>query len=146
MDIFHQILWGSAFLTLCTVVHVMAFAIGMPVVTWVGEHAEGRGWRTPGKSFAILLTALGAVIGSHTVQIWIWAFIFVHTEVIPDWNGAVYFSIVTYTTLGYGDIVLGEGLRIYATFAAIAGLLSFGISTAFLVEVFGHAGRANRRK
>jgi len=56
---------------------------------------------------------------------------------LPDWNTAVYFSLVTYTTLGYGDVVLGPGLRIFAAFSAVTGLLGFGISTAFLVGAIG---------
>ena len=48
---------------------------------------------------------------------------------------ALYFSLVTFTTLGYGDIVLGEGLRIFGAFASVTGLLAFGLSTAFLVAL-----------
>ena len=42
---------------------------------------------------------------------------------------------MTYTTLGYGDVVLAENARIVATFCATTGLLTFGISTAFLIGV-----------
>ena len=49
---------------------------------------------------------------------------------------AVYFSLVTYTTLGYGDIVLAENIRLYGALASVTGLLAFGLSTAFLVAVF----------
>ena len=55
------------------------------------------------------------------------------TESFESWNTAVYFSIATYTTLGYGDVVLDEGHRIFAAFGAMTGMLAFGISTAFLV-------------
>ena len=54
---------------------------------------------------------------------------------LPDWNTALYFSLVTYTTLGYGDIVLGPDLRIFGAFASVAGLLAFGLSTAYLVAL-----------
>lgn len=56
-------------------------------------------------------------------------------DVLPDWNSALYFSLVTFTTLGYGDIVLGEGLRIFGAFASVTGLLAFGLSTAFMVAL-----------
>jgi hypothetical protein len=72
---------------------------------------------------------------THTVQVWIWAVVWVLGDVLPDWNSALYFSLVTFTTLGYGDIVLGEGLRIFGAFAAVTGLLAFGLSTAFLVAL-----------
>ncbi|GAA6192614.1 hypothetical protein NBRC116597_25350 [Phaeobacter sp. NW0010-22] len=54
---------------------------------------------------------------------------------MPDWNSALYFSLVTYTSLGYGDIVLGPGLRIFGAFASVAGLLAFGLSTAYMVAL-----------
>ena len=58
---------------------------------------------------------------------------------------ATYFSFVTLSTLGYGDIVLGPDLRIFAAFAAVTGLLAFGLSTAYLVammtRMFEHHGK-----
>jgi len=69
--------------------------------------------------------------------VWIWSSGFVLSGALPDWNTAVYFSLVTYTTLGYGDVILGPGLRIFAAFSAVTGLLGFGISTAFLVGAIG---------
>ena len=56
-------------------------------------------------------------------------------EVLQDWNSAVYFSLVSYTSLGYGDVVLGPGARIFGAFSSVTGLLSFGLSTAFLVAL-----------
>ena len=56
---------------------------------------------------------------------------------LPDLADAIYFSLVTYTTLGYGDIVVGSGFRVFAAMAAVTGLLNFGISTAFLVGLIG---------
>lgn len=40
---------------------------------------------------------------------------------------------MTYTTLGYGDITLDPGVRVFGSFSAITGLLTFGFSTAFLI-------------
>ncbi|MFC3118107.1 ion channel [Jhaorihella thermophila] len=42
---------------------------------------------------------------------------------------------MTYTTVGYGDLTLGPGLRVFGTFAGVAGVLGFGISSAFLIAV-----------
>lgn len=85
----------------------------------------------------LIFVALSYIIFAHTLQVWIWSSGFVLAEALPDWNTAIYFSLVTYTTLGYGDVVLGPGLRIFAAFASVTGLLGFGLSTAFLVGAAG---------
>ena len=47
----------------------------------------------------------------------------------------MYFSVVTTTTLGYGDFTLSDRWRVLASFQAIGGLILFGASTAFLFEI-----------
>ena len=66
-----------------------------------------------------------------------WAVIFLLISDLPDLATSFYFATVTYTTLGYGDIVLGQDARLVATFCAVTGLLTFGIRTAFLIGVLG---------
>ena len=108
---------------------------------WVVGASEGLGREVAkrlsalGRSMRLitLLTfALITIIGVLTAQVWIWASVYVRYDVLTDWNAAVYFSLVTFTSLGYGDIVVGPEFRIFAAFGAVTGLLSFGISTAFL--------------
>ncbi|MEY8838159.1 ion channel, partial [Cribrihabitans sp. XS_ASV171] len=72
---------------------------------------------------------------AHTIQVWIWALVWVGFDILPDWNEAIYFSLVTYTTLGYGDITLGPDVRIFGAFASVTGILAIGLSTAFLVAL-----------
>jgi len=95
----------------------------------------------PLRNGGLLMVSLGFILLAHSVQIWIWAAAFVASGTLPDWNTSVYYSLITYTTLGYGDVVLGPGLRIFGGFAAINGVLGFGISTAFLVAIMGQALR-----
>jgi hypothetical protein len=47
---------------------------------------------------------------------------------------AVYFSLVSFTTLGFGDVLLPVEWRLLAGMAAANGLLNFGLVTAILVE------------
>ena len=49
---------------------------------------------------------------------------------------ALYFSAVTYTSLGYGDIVLDSRWRLLCGFEAIDGLVLFGVTTALLFIIF----------
>jgi hypothetical protein len=70
--------------------------------------------------------------------VWTWALVILGISDLPDLVTSFYFATVTYTTLGYGDIVLGPDARIVATFCAVTGLLTFGISTAFLIGVLSN--------
>jgi voltage-gated potassium channel Kch len=48
---------------------------------------------------------------------------------------AIYFSLVTFTTLGYGDITISSANRILAGLEAINGILLIGWSTAYMFSV-----------
>jgi voltage-gated potassium channel Kch len=52
---------------------------------------------------------------------------------VPGFERALYFSIVTYTTLGYGDIVLDENWRLLSSFQAANGIIIFGWTTAVII-------------
>jgi hypothetical protein len=54
---------------------------------------------------------------------------------MPDIESAMYFSIVTYTTTGYGDLVLPEGKRLVCGIESLTGILMCGWSTGFFFAV-----------
>ena len=86
-------------------------------------------------------TGLAAAVSARTIQVGMWAVVFVLTETLPDLSEAIYFSLVTHTALGYGDVVVGKGFRVFAAMAALDGLLNFGLSTAFLAGFYGRLTR-----
>ena len=83
----------------------------------------------------LVAVAIVMIVLTHTIQVWIWALAFVLISALPNIDDALYFALVTYTTLGYGDIIIADELRIFCSMAAVTGLLSFGLSAAFLVEL-----------
>lgn len=131
MDLTRQIIMGTSLLSLCAVLHVFLLSKGIEKIPHLSKKIEHMSfsWRLPisvGLTFAM-------VVVSHTLQVWIWAISFVFVGAIPDWATSVYFGLVTYSSLGYGDITLGPDHRVFAAFASITGMLAFGVSTAFLV-------------
>lgn len=133
MTLSQQILWGSTFLGLCFLVEIILLTMCTLAINRFVERWEKKGviLATAGP----IAIALAFIVATHTIQVWIWAIVWVFGSVLPDWNTALYFSLVSFTTLGYGDIVLGEDLRIFGTFAAVTGLLAFGLSTAYMVAL-----------
>lgn len=127
-----QILSGTVLLALCALIHVAIVALSIPVFGKIAGRIDVA--RNPRLRILTLLSAgIVAIVLAHTIQIWVWSVTFLLLGSFEDLATSFYFATVTYTTLGYGDIVLGGGQRIVATFASITGLLAFGISTAFLM-------------
>ena len=56
-----------------------------------------------------------------------------------DFATAFYFSVVNFTTLGYGDIVMSEQNRLLGVFEAGNGFLMLGLTTSVLFLVLGTA-------
>ncbi|MFD0908715.1 ion channel [Ruegeria arenilitoris] len=133
MTLSQQILWGSFYLGLCFLIEIGLLTWCTIMVRKVIDRWDGQGTFLP--TAGPIALALAVIVATHTIQVWIWAIVWVMGDVLPDWNSALYFSLVTFTTLGYGDIVLGEGLRIFGAFASVTGLLAFGLSTAFMVAL-----------
>ena len=71
----------------------------------------------------------------HLLEIVAWGFLYVWTGAIPDVQSALYFSAVTYTTTGYGDIVLPQEWRLVGGIEALTGILMCGWSTGFFFAV-----------
>lgn len=86
------------------------------------------------KQIVVLMVSALWVLGLMTISVWIWAFVFVGLGVFPDLEHATYFSLVCFTTLGFGDVLLPEGWRLLGGLAAANGLLNIGLMTALLVE------------
>ncbi|MDK4741222.1 potassium channel family protein [Rhizobium sp. CNPSo 3464] len=69
------------------------------------------------------------------LDVCIWALFYYMSSALPNLEDAAYFSTVTFTTVGYGDIVLGKEWRQIATFEAINGWIIFGWATALMMAV-----------
>ncbi|XDA99947.1 potassium channel family protein [Sulfitobacter sp. LCG007] len=88
--------------------------------------------------------ALGWIIAVLTVSIWSWAGVYLLLGLFDGVEPALYFAIVSFTTVGYGDIVLEQDWRLLSGMTATSGLLVFGLFTAFLVEILDLRGRSER--
>jgi voltage-gated potassium channel Kch len=83
----------------------------------------------------MLIRVAGWVLILHLLEISLWAFVYFWSQALPDLDSAFYFSGVTYTTTGYGDIVLPQPWRMVGAVEALTGILMCGWSTAFFFAV-----------
>ncbi len=86
----------------------------------------------------ILSSTVLVLLVLHVIQIEVWAMAYLYllpAEYLGTAEEAAYFSCVTFTTLGYGDITLPYPLRMMSGIEAINGILLVGWSTALLFAV-----------
>jgi hypothetical protein len=93
----------------------------------------------PRKSLtAVMWTAVNLLM-LHVAEVVVWALAYralTPINTLDTFEKAVYFSLVTFTTLGYGDITLPEQeWRILSGIEALNGILLVGWTTAFLFAV-----------
>lgn len=75
------------------------------------------------------------------VEVLVWAATYLALNAVQGFERALYFSTVTFTTLGYGDIVIDERWRLLASFEATNGIIMFGWTTAIVVATVQHIYR-----
>lgn len=97
-------------------------------------------WPVPAASGLFASTRYMVVIAwwitlAHLVEIELWALFYLWMGIFPDAVSASYFSIVTYTTVGYGDLVPPERWRLLAGVEALTGMVLAGWSAAFFFAV-----------
>ena len=110
---------------------------GLLALMWL-LRARGHRFRAHesavGQGAAIVFVVLG-LVAIHTAEIWLYAVVYYALEALPDFEAALYFSTTSFTTIGYGDVVLEKKWRLFGAIEGANGLLLFGWSTAFLFSV-----------
>ena len=97
----------------------------------------------PGKSDVNLRAATATLSGSmlilfvgHLFQVGLWAALFVRLDEFERYATAFYHSMVNFSSLGYGDVVMSADWRLLGAMEATSGILMFGISTGVGLAVF----------
>jgi hypothetical protein len=83
----------------------------------------------------VFIRIAGWIIAMHLAEVVVWALAYTAIGAMPDALTAFYFSIVTYTTTGYGDLVLPAQWRVLGGIEALTGILMCGWSTGFFFAV-----------
>ena len=130
-----QLFIGCVLISLTVMIHAIALDRLVILLEHFGPvffRFFRRFWKIP-----LLVMTVLCVFLAHILEIWIWAifFYFVGPHHLPTFESALYFSTSSFTTVGFGDIVLGEKWRLLSSFEAANGFMLFGWSTAFIFEI-----------
>jgi hypothetical protein len=135
-----QILIGTCVICGTVIIHVLFINILTHTLT-----THGTWIATPPKRVKHTLVLTGMVlwlVAGLTLSAWLWAGVYLLTGAFDQLEPALYFAVVTFTTLGYGDITVGTDWRILASLTAVNGLIIVGLNTAFLVEALSRINKA----
>ena len=129
--------WGL--MALCVVVHATGVTVAL---RWLRRPALvlDRFW----PAVWLFIRLVGWLVLLHIGEIAAWAFVYAWRGAMADLTTALYFSAVTYTTTGYGDVVLPQEWRLVGAIEALTGILMCGWSTGFLFAVVSRMVRSER--
>lgn len=139
-----QLLVGSLMIAAAVAIHGAMMQV---LVVRLRRHAPVTLGRFTRNGDAILMIGAALwILAAVTVEVWVWALLFVALGEIPNLAEALYFALVSFTTLGYGDITLSAGWQLLGPLMAVNGLLIFGWSAAILVGLLTKLMQAKERR
>ena len=131
---FIQLLIGISTVICASMIHAGIFWYALReeslLVKWA-EHRNNR-WM----SILTLSTSILWVVFAHILITVLWCCVYMGIGMFADLETTVYFVLVTFTTLGFGDILAPVEWQLLSGITASNGLLAFGASTAFQVQYF----------
>src|SRR5208282_4547841 len=88
----------------------------------------------PVRSAVLMVRFTTVMIVLHILQILLWAGFF-RWHCLPTWESCFYFSAASYSTVGYGDVVLPRVWRLMGPVESVTGVLMCGLSVSFLFTI-----------
>ena len=128
---FANLLFGTVLIGMTVLWHTVGLIL---LSRWVGVWARWLRLHRHGigQTVALMATVLGLFL-LHTVEIWSWAVAYVVLGAINGFEEALYFSTVSFSTVGFGDVKIAHQWRQFAALEAIDGFILIGWSIAYLV-------------
>ena|SRR5215216_3130652 len=83
----------------------------------------------------LMMGTVAVLMAAHVIEVLVWAATYAAVGAAPGGTNRVYLAFVSYTTLGYGDVVPVMAWRLLGPLTAMNGILLFGWSTAAIFEV-----------
>ena len=127
-----QIAVGSGLI----LINILIAAVAAMMLEIMFQQTHGWMLREPHRpKLVLMITGVSLwVLGVITAAVWLWAFAYVALGAFGTLEEGVYFSLVCFTTLGFGDVLLPHEWRILGGMTAANGFLNFGLVTALLIE------------
>ncbi len=127
-----QMLIGAFVMSATVAVHAEVLSMLSRKLPWLVN--QSHRWHPRVADTGLIIIAVHVIMFAHTVEVILWAIALLLTGAVQGVEPAVYFSLVCFTTLGFGDITLPHEWRFLSAILGANGFLLFGWSTAYMVE------------
>ena len=128
---------GTVVIALTVLIHTSGLIGVTHTMAWLVAHFRMHGRRSRILAMITVVFGLFAVL---TIEIWLWAVCYLIVGAFPDFVTGLYFSTVTFSTLGFGDVLPPKTWRLFAALEGVNGFLLIGWSTAYLVAASTRVG------
>ncbi len=130
MQMILNLLIGTVVIGLTVLVHTFGLIAITHAMRYLVARFRMHGRRSRIVAMISVVMGLFAVI---TAEVWLWAGLYRLLDIFSDFETALYFSTITFSTVGYGDIVPAHAWRVLAGLEGVNGFLLIGWSTAYLI-------------
>src|ERR1700754_2195236 len=128
-----EMLIAAVIVSVCLMVHVAGILL---MAEWLLSKREYFERKATKRHFAVLVISLfSGVMLLHLIQTSLWAVFYYTQDLFGDFETSLYFSMVSFATIGYGDVLLPRRWRLLGVVEGFSGVILCGISTAFIFAV-----------
>ncbi len=129
---------SSVMAVLCVVIHGLGlFSLARALRTETTAERLRRIAPLSPRGVAFTLGIVVAILALHGLEIWLFTFVYLGTGAIRGLEEALYFSTISYSTVGYNDTHIADAWRLLGAFQSILGMVLIGWSTAFFFRMLG---------
>jgi hypothetical protein len=122
---------AATLVAVTVVMHAAGLAALLRSLTMIHAHPPTRLWPVTW----LLIRLTWGLILIHLAAISVWGLFYYWQECMPDAESAFYFAGVTWTTLGYGDLVLPKPWRMLGPVEGLTGILLSALSAGVFFTV-----------
>ena len=135
---------AAMIVAVCLLLHVAGLLL---MAEWLLRRREDLERNATRIRHAILMILLfSGIMLLHVVETSLWAVFYYTRSLFMDFETALYFSLTSYTTIGYGDVLLPQRWRLLGAIEGISGVLLCGVSTGFIFAVINAIFQARMRQ
>jgi voltage-gated potassium channel Kch len=125
-----EIAIAAMIVCVCLLVHVAAMLL---MADWLlGKREYFLRAATRRHYSLVIIVIFSGIILLHVAEATLWAVFYYSRSLFSDFETSLYFSLVSFGTIGYGDVLLPQTWRLLGAIEGISGILLCGVSTAFI--------------